>query len=222
MLFGSIGASVRYSLWEMCLLNSLAFIHNNTICYSSCSSVSIVKPSSEFGHNQLLPSYISLCYHVSIGIRIAAALPDLVKALQLMKFDWALECQALRKLQRLVEDLGTKQHVNVPEDAAAWPRLFIIETPGSPGKNAMAKSGIYILFLGCILSPDILNLRFNYHKLMNIHEHSQCLDNWGKVATCPRVGNSRPFEAVSLWDIAPTCLCLRLLCGKRWLGDCLM
>ena len=53
-------------------------------------------------------------------LRIAATLPDLLKALQLMKFDWALDCRLLHQLQGLVADLGTKQQVNVVADAAAW------------------------------------------------------------------------------------------------------
>eukprot|EP00438_Fugacium_kawagutii_P025000 Skav224821 [mRNA] locus=scaffold613:153429:159889:- [translate_table: standard] len=51
--------------------------------------------------------------------RIAASLPDLLKALQLMKFDWALQCELLQRLEQKVADLGTKEHVNVVEDAAA-------------------------------------------------------------------------------------------------------
>jgi hypothetical protein len=56
----------------------------------------------------------------SLILRIAATLPDLLKALQLMKFDWALECRVLQQLSVMVADLGTKQQVNVVEDAASW------------------------------------------------------------------------------------------------------
>ena len=52
-------------------------------------------------------------------LRIATTLPELLKALQIMKFDWALGCQNLQQLQGLVDDLRTKQQVNVVEDAAS-------------------------------------------------------------------------------------------------------
>eukprot|EP00434_Breviolum_minutum_P026891 symbB.v1.2.023772.t1/scaffold2157.1/size90202/5 len=52
--------------------------------------------------------------------RIAATVPDLVKALQLMKFDWLLDSDLLREVQRATESLRevrSKHVVNVAADA---------------------------------------------------------------------------------------------------------
>ena len=63
--------------------------------------------------------FFSMFLQFLFMLRIATTLPELLKALQIMKFDWALDCQNLQQLQGLVDDLRTKQQVNVVEDAAS-------------------------------------------------------------------------------------------------------